>query len=175
MASGFGLSRNGGIPCLVLADNTATVASLDEVVVEVRDRATLDALVHVVASSFDEDPLMLSQVFTEKLLSDDRWRGFVAYLDGEPAATSHIVIDDRGTAGIYYVGTIESYRGRGLGRTITAAAVAAGRRLGCTRSSLQASPMGLPIYERMGFRRVAYYRQYVPGPARDGASTGGGT
>jgi GNAT superfamily N-acetyltransferase len=160
-ASQLGLSRKGGIPSLVLADNAATVATLEDVL-EVRDRAGLDALVHVVASSFGEDAAMFSPVFSEKLLSDDRWRGFVAYVDGAPAATSHIVVDDRGTAGIYYVGTVERYRGQGLGEGITAHAVVAGRKLGCVRSSLQASPMGQPIYERMGFRQVAYYRQYLP-------------
>ena len=42
------------------------------------------------------------------------------------------------------------------------AQVSKGFRLGCDMASLQASPEGLPIYERMGFRHAGYYRSYIP-------------
>ncbi len=34
-------------------------------------------------------------------------------------------------------------------------------RAGCDMASLQASPEGLPIYERMSFQKVDYYRTFV--------------
>ena len=40
--------------------------------------------------------------------------------------------------------------------------IGASRGLGCAMASLQASPMGLPVYERIGFEQVADYRTYVP-------------
>jgi GNAT superfamily N-acetyltransferase len=63
-----------------------------------------------------------------------------------------------GVAGIYWVGTADGARGKGLGRAITAAAVNAGFDLGADLTSLQASPMGEPIYRTMGFETIYDYR-----------------
>ena len=63
--------------------------------------------------------------------------------------------------------------GRGLGRALTAAAVDAGFDLGADIASLQASPMGEPIYRAMGFETIYEYRLLMaspPGGARDEAA-----
>lgn len=64
-------------------------------------------------------------------------------------------------AGVTFVGTRDAYRKRGLGEAITWHAVREGAKAGCTVAALQASEMGRPIYERMGFRTVAGYRTFV--------------
>ncbi len=75
---------------------------------------------------------------------------FVGYLEGEPVACSMLLCT--GTmAGIYWVGTLERCRRRGLGAALTAHAVAAGRARGCTDACLQASTMGAPVYRVLGF------------------------
>jgi predicted GNAT family acetyltransferase len=104
---------------------------------------------------------VLSQVFTPRLLDNASWHGYLAYVEGAPAATSTLFVNDR-VAGIYYVGTLAQYRKRGLGAAVTRRCVTDGVRAGCDIASLQASPMGLPVYERMGFRHVGYYRSYIP-------------
>ncbi len=88
---------------------------------------------------------------------------FIAYLDGEPVAIAMTIVSE-GVAGIYWVGTLEQARGKGLGRAVTAAATNAGFELGADLASLQASPMGKPIYEAMGYETVFEYRLLMLSP-----------
>lgn len=87
----------------------------------------------------------------------DNVASFLAHIDGRPAAIAMTIVT-RGVAGIYWVGTSEEARGRGLARTLTATAINAGFDLGAEIASLQASPMGAPIYRRLGFETIFNYR-----------------
>jgi GNAT superfamily N-acetyltransferase len=82
---------------------------------------------------------------------------FIAYLDDEPVAIAMTIVS-HGVAGIYWVGSLEQARGKGLGRAVTAAATNAGFELGADVASLQASPMGKPVYEAMGYETLFDYR-----------------
>ena len=86
-------------------------------------------------------------------LSADNAATFIADLDGRPAGIAMTIVS-HGVAGIYWVGTSDEARGRGLGWTVTAAAVNAGFDLGAEIASLQASPMGESLYLRMGFETI---------------------
>jgi len=86
---------------------------------------------------------------------------FAGRLDGRVVATSAL-LDSDGVAGIYVVATEERYRGRGIGTALTWAAIAEGRRRGMLVTTLQASPMGRTVYERLGLRTVAEYRLFRP-------------
>jgi GNAT superfamily N-acetyltransferase len=88
---------------------------------------------------------------------------FLAFADGRPVAIAMTLVS-HGVAGIYWVGTLEQARGRGLGGMVTAAAVNAGFDLGGEIASLQASPMGKPVYERMGFETIFDYRLLICAP-----------
>ena len=89
---------------------------------------------------------------------------FIAYLDGEPVSIAMTIIS-HGVAGIYWVGSLEQARGKGLGRAVTAAATNAGFELGAEIASLQASPMGKPIYEAMGYETIFDYKLFMsPAP-----------
>lgn len=44
-----------------------------------------------------------------------------------------------------------SYRGQGIAKRLTQAAIAHLKTLGCTRVILHASPSGKPVYDRLGF------------------------
>ncbi len=65
-------------------------------------------------------------------------------------------------ANVNFVATKEAFRRRGLGEAITWHTVREGAKKRYTLASLQASDMGGPVYERMGFRQVGYYHTYVP-------------
>jgi GNAT superfamily N-acetyltransferase len=91
---------------------------------------------------------------------------FLAYRGTEPLAIAMTIVTD-GVAGIYWVGTTEGARGQGLGRAITAAAVNAGFDLGADIASLQASPMGEPIYNAMGFETIYDYRLLMAAPPEE--------
>ncbi|MGI0484672.1 GNAT family N-acetyltransferase [Pantanalinema rosaneae CENA516] len=44
-----------------------------------------------------------------------------------------------------------AYRGQGLGKQLTVQAIAYLKSLNCTRIMLHASPLGTPVYKRLGF------------------------
>jgi ribosomal protein S18 acetylase RimI-like enzyme len=85
---------------------------------------------------------------------------FLALLDGEPVSIAMTMVS-HGVAGIYWVGSLEQARGKGLGRAVTVAATNAGFDLGADVASLQASPMGKPIYEAMGYETAFDYRMFM--------------
>jgi GNAT superfamily N-acetyltransferase len=161
-----GLTPRGGIPSMVLERSTiADAGPPPGNILQVTDALALADHVAVAAEAFDWAPSDLGTVFTPSLLSVEGWRAYVAYVDGEPAATAQVYV--RGAvAGLYYVGTAGRFRRRGLGEAITRHAVAAAFAQGCEIASLQASPMGRPVYERIGFETVAEYATYVP-PGED--------
>jgi GNAT superfamily N-acetyltransferase len=89
---------------------------------------------------------------------------FIACLDGDPVSIAMTMVS-HDIAGIYWVGSLEQARGKGLGRAVTAAATNAGFELGANMASLQASPMGKPIYEEMGYESIFDYRLFMsPAP-----------
>lgn len=90
----------------------------------------------------------------------DNVAAFIAYLEGEPVGIAMTMVSDA-VAGIYWVGSRQQARGRGLGRAVTAAATAAGFELGADVASLQASPMGKPIYLAMGYEVAFDYRMFL--------------
>jgi GNAT superfamily N-acetyltransferase len=58
---------------------------------------------------------------------------------------------------VYAVATPAEYRGRGYGGAVTARAVLDGFANGAELALLAASPMGEPVYRRLGFREVLRY------------------
>jgi GNAT superfamily N-acetyltransferase len=84
----------------------------------------------------------------------------VAHLDGRPAACA-LVFLSHGIGGIYWVSSTTPTRGRGLGEAVTRAVTNRAFELGARLVSLQASPMGEPIYRRMGFAELFRYRMLI--------------
>jgi GNAT superfamily N-acetyltransferase len=93
----------------------------------------------------------------------DNLSAFLACVDGRPAGIAMTIVT-HGVAGIYWVGSTEEARRRGVGRAVTAAAVDAGFELGAEVASLQASPMGEPLYRQMGFETIFSYRLLAASP-----------
>ena len=61
-----------------------------------------------------------------------------------------------------FVATPEAHRGHGYGGAVTGHAVEQARAAGARGAYLQSSPMGLPVYERLGFVPVETWRQWMP-------------
>jgi ribosomal protein S18 acetylase RimI-like enzyme len=83
-----------------------------------------------------------------------------AYADGQAVGTAMTVLS-HGVAGVYWVATRGSARGRGIGESVTRAVTNYGFDNGARVQSLQPSTMGEPIYLRMGYEEVFNYRMYV--------------
>lgn len=78
---------------------------------------------------------------------------YVGYQDGEAVGTSALLLH-AGVAGIFAVATIPRARGRGIGTALTLGPLLEARRRGYRVGTLQATPMGFPVYRRLGFREV---------------------
>jgi len=87
----------------------------------------------------------------------------VAYADGEPLATASLLMSPR-VGGIYWVGTRAAARGRGLGELCTRVVTDAAFDRGAQVATLQASPMGEPIYLRLGYREIDRQRWLLRTP-----------
>lgn len=120
--------------------------------------ATLDE--HVAMRIADgTPPEMARKLYAGGFADDPAVRLFTAYLEGMPVGGS-VAIRNGDVGGVYAVGTQSSARRRGVGTAATWACVSAARTWGCETVTLQASPMGLPIYLGMGFRTVVAYAVY---------------
>jgi ketosteroid isomerase-like protein len=91
-------------------------------------------------------------------------QGFVGYAKNEPVTAAAVYVS-HGVAGIGWVGTVAEARRRHYAEAVTWAAVREGFRRGAAFATLQASQMGRPVYERMGFVTPSEYRVWT-GPGR---------
>ena len=102
------------------------------------------------------DPKLFDQLATPQSLETEGLTYYLGTCAGKPVATAILFISEN-IAGIYGVSTIPEFRGRGFGAAMTASAVLDGFQSGCDLSSLQAGPMGFPVYLKMGFRHILDY------------------
>jgi GNAT superfamily N-acetyltransferase len=91
--------------------------------------------------------------FLQSSMQSLQWRHFIARQDGAPCAISTLLCA-REAAGIYHVTTLPAYRGKGLGRALTLAAMQAGKVRGYSQALLFATPDGFPLYQKLGFKTV---------------------
>jgi GNAT superfamily N-acetyltransferase len=89
-------------------------------------------------------------------------QAYLAWRDGRAVAGA-ILYMAHGVGGIGWVGTLPDEFGRGYGRAITWAVIEDGLRRGARFMNLQASPMGEPMYRRMGFTTPTHYRWFLAG------------
>lgn len=104
-----------------------------------------------------------AEVFDPSVLTNRHFECWVGYMDGEPVATA-ATVPQAGSIGLYNVATVPAVRGRGVGEAITRYAAADARlRYGNLPLVLQATTMGLGLYERLGFKQVTRIVAYVSG------------
>jgi GNAT superfamily N-acetyltransferase len=126
----------------------------------VTDAAGVDAHRQVVSAGFGSDPAVAQGTACLALLERPGCVVYVGYADGEPVASGLGWRTGR-TIGVYSIATIASARRRGYGAAMTARVMADGVTAGCDVAALQASEMGRPTYERLGFRTVVRYAAYA--------------
>lgn len=85
----------------------------------------------------------------------------VGAFEGDEIVSGAQVLFSHGIAGVYCVATAESARGRGLAELVTRAVTNLGFDGGAPLVTLQASPMGEPIYRRMGYRDLYRYATHA--------------
>jgi ribosomal protein S18 acetylase RimI-like enzyme len=126
----------------------------------VTDAAGIDAHCQVVTAGFGSDPAVALGTACPDLLDRPECAVYVGYASGQPVVSGLGWRTGR-TIGVYSIATIEAARRRGYGTAMTARVIADGVAAGCDAAALQASELGRPLYERLGFRTVVRYAAYA--------------
>jgi ribosomal protein S18 acetylase RimI-like enzyme len=91
----------------------------------------------------------------------DRFAAYVGYYDEAPVSTAAVVMGG-GAVGVYNVATMPDQQRRGYGEAVMRYAIAeAQREHGIERSTLQSTPAGLHLYQRMGYRTITRVSVYA--------------
>jgi N-acetylglutamate synthase len=129
--------------------------------VDPADEEHVGACRQVLADGFEAPVELLSPLVAPELLALAGVTAYVGRTAGEPCTTGLGVVGD-GQVGVFNIATPPVHRNRGFGHAVTARVVADGVRAGAQAAYLQASPMGLGVYERMGFRTVETWTCFYP-------------
>jgi len=108
---------------------------------------------------------VLSDLFDEpaRLLDDPGAHIVVVSRAGAPVATA-MTYESDGVASLQWVGTVPSARTAGLGALVTIRATNVAFEHGASSCTLQASPMGEPLYRRLGYETIYRYGEFVRWP-----------
>jgi predicted N-acetyltransferase YhbS len=161
--AGLVATREPGIPCMFIERPFDDIAPPEEIELRrVEDIGDAEDYARVVTTAFELEEEVARAVFAgrESLLAP-HVAAFVARLGGAPVAAA-LALRSGPVAGLYYVGTVPEARGRRLGELCTRAATNAGFAMGARTVVLQASIMGEPLYRKMGYELLRYYRWYRP-------------
>lgn len=150
-----------------LADSPVAGATI-RVVGDQRDRASFAAIAAAAMADTDEERDAYLGPLQEAAFYRDGCTGVIVAVDGADASVAWSAVVN-GTGIVGWVGTLAAFRRRGLGAWATAAATNAAFDLGATSVMLQASPMGLPVYARMGFETIGLEVLWAPPRAGDGS------
>lgn len=130
-----------------------------------RDMAAITDHIDVLAEGMGMPRDWAAAFCTDALLAEPGVTFYAGYQDGRPV-TSGLGLRTGRTIGVYNIATLEAARRRGYGAAMTMRMVDDGAAAGCDVAILQASEMGQPVYERLGFRTVCEYFGYSePKPA----------
>jgi GNAT superfamily N-acetyltransferase len=136
----------------------------------VTDHPGLEDHIAVVIAGFELPEQIVRAFMSPRLLELPGITTYVGYAEGRPVTTGLGIRTGR-TIGVYNIATVPEARRRGYGAAMTARVARDGALAGCETAILQASPMGKPIYERMGYRTVVEYDGFVdpeaPAPSAD--------
>ena len=124
----------------------------DELEVSRVTEARFGDYLDTMALGFESSRAMFSQLFPPAMLSLAGLHCYLGSVEGRPVATS-MGVRTGDVLGIYSVATVPEARASGYGTAMTWACVSDADP-GVRVIALQASEMGQPIYEQMGFRRV---------------------
>ena len=104
--------------------------------------------------------------FTSSMLNAPEKSFFrlTAVFSGNTAAGTAMLSIAGDTAGLYYFSVVRSFRGKGLGKVLLESVLDEAKGAGCSAVTLQASPMGFPMYRKFGFRECGRFLVHSPDP-----------
>jgi ribosomal protein S18 acetylase RimI-like enzyme len=163
-ARGFLFEPAHGMAADLQSADGAAAADRAIAIERVDDARTLKTWSRVLCESFGA-PQPFGEAFAELAVAiglgdESPFRHFLARYKGHPAATCSLFLG-AGVAGIYDVSTLPDQRRRGLGRSVTAAAMKEARALGYRTAILHSSSLGAGVYRSLGFEDICDIGQFV--------------
>jgi GNAT superfamily N-acetyltransferase len=157
-----------GNPAIWYAGPPLGVPILPGIDIRLVDNDTMRAeYLKVVLGGYGVDglPPELAQrvIFSVASLDDPRVAAYAAYRDGV-ALGGCMVFVDGGVGGLQWAATLPAARGSGIGKALLRACVDAAFAMGADATAGQASQMGLPLWQSLGFDVVGHYRRYLAKP-----------
>ena len=147
---------------LNLANYHYPKASADLEVREAASSEDYQKWIQVAAGWLNVDPLFVDEFFTP-WIKTGRFTPYLGSCDGKPAATSLVYCGHLG-AEICCLGTLPTFRNRGLGTAVTHACLKRAKDNNVDQVVLYGSQMGKSMYEKIGFQLMQTIREY-PSPA----------
>lgn len=130
----------------------------------VADTAALSRWTAIASDVFQFPECMADLYFKayarSSLEEHEPWYHYFGWLDDKPVAISSLLLA-AGVAGIWAVATLPEARGQGIGTAITLAPLRDARAMGYHVGILNSSPMGLNVYQRLGFQEYCKVGFYV--------------
>ncbi|MEJ1931808.1 GNAT family N-acetyltransferase [Nostoc sp. NIES-2111] len=137
--------------------------STDLAITTVSDQQSLKYWTEVAAIAFEIPDTQWDAFYNLELSlgwESEKFIRFIGYENGLPVATSALYLDGQ-VAGLYYVGTHPEARRKGFAKAIVLAALYKARSLGYRVATLQASQMGINIYQQIGFQEYFPVTMYL--------------
>ena len=134
----------------------------------VEDEAGLSEFVAVNAEAYATYGMpgeVMAELFDEAsaLVADPSAHVVIARRGGEAIATA-MVFESDGVASLQWVGTVPAARTAGLGALVTTRTTNLAFERGASSCTLQASPMGEPVYRALGYETIYHYSEYARWP-----------
>jgi ribosomal protein S18 acetylase RimI-like enzyme len=155
------VSTASGSPCMVadlqhMNEAALTTVPVEFAIEEVRDEPMLYDFKRVFVETYGI-PEWAGQAWVDATLhagiGRTPWKMFVGYLNGAAVATN-MLFNGGGVASVYAVATLPSAQRQGIGGAITLKPLLDAREAGYRYAVLFATEMGVPVYERLGFRQI---------------------
>ena len=170
LAVELGADGEGPDPIQVLADPSSVGKPTVPSSIELRTVTDVAGVADVARVNGEATALygfpddLFPTVFAEpaSVLAEDI-EAVVAYASGQPVATAQVFFHGV-TAYVGWVATTAAAMRGGLGTLVTRDVIARACVRGASTVSLMASPMGAPVYRRLGFSDVAWLRSAVRAP-----------
>jgi ribosomal protein S18 acetylase RimI-like enzyme len=121
----------------------------------------LSAFRHVISKVFHISPLEVDLILNDGVLKISKTRNYLGLVRDTPVATATLVLEGN-LPGIWNVGTLPDYRRRGISTEIMHRLIEDSAALGFSSTMLLASPDGLPLYRKLGYRTLSTLRMYAP-------------
>lgn len=118
------------------------------------------AFTELTATCFDIPLNVARAVYGVERAWSGEYKGFVGRVNGRPVSIVALV-RAAGSLGVYSLGTVPEFRGRGYGEALLRAATAHCRSTGHEPLVLESTEAGYPLYRRLGFRDVAKFTVYL--------------